>query len=200
MYTSFFKRFIDVAFSATLVLVILVPMTVIALLIKIDSKGPVFFKQVRVGKKLTTFNVLKFRTMTNEKRKVDKRIIGRAEGVTAIGYYLRRYKIDELPQLLNVLAGHMSLVGPRPSVPEQLDNMTEEEKKRYDVRPGLTGLAQVSGNIHLSWQERYVFDLRYVKNLTFYNDILILFRTIFIVLKGEEKFLDKPLKIRLNEN
>ena len=132
--------------------------------------------------------------MTNEKRTVGSTpIIGKAEGVTKVGYYLRRYKIDELPQLLNVLLGDMSLIGPRPSVPEQLHQMTEEEKHRYSVRPGLTGLAQINGNIHLSWKERFVYDLQYVNHVTFWNDIKIIFRTVFIVILGEKKFLNKPI-------
>jgi lipopolysaccharide/colanic/teichoic acid biosynthesis glycosyltransferase len=125
-----------------------------------------------------------------------KPIIGKAEGVTQIGYYLRRFKIDELPQLLNILNGDMSIVGPRPSVPEQLANMTDEEKMRYSVRPGLTGLAQINGNIHLQWKERFVYDLKYVKNITFINDLKIVFRTVFIVLFGEEKYLNKPVTIK----
>jgi lipopolysaccharide/colanic/teichoic acid biosynthesis glycosyltransferase len=90
----------------------------------------------------------------------------------------------------------MSLVGPRPSVPEQLANMSEEEKRRYSVRPGLTGLAQINGNIHLSWKERFVYDLEYVNKVTFWNDLKIIFKTIFIVILGEKKFINKPM---LNE-
>jgi lipopolysaccharide/colanic/teichoic acid biosynthesis glycosyltransferase len=123
-------------------------------------------------------------------------IIGKAVGVTKIGFYLRRFKVDEIPQLINVLLFQMSLIGPRPSMPEQLLNMTENEKKRYNIKPGLTGLSQISGNIHLSWKERYKLDLVYVNNITFLNDFKILFRTIFIVIKGEEKFLNKPFQIR----
>jgi lipopolysaccharide/colanic/teichoic acid biosynthesis glycosyltransferase len=133
--------------------------------------------------------------MTDEEHKVSK-TIGRADGVTRIGYYLRRFKIDELPQLVNVLIGDMSLVGPRPSIREQLEVMTEEEIKRYAVRPGMTGLAQVCGNIHLSWKDRYKYDLKYVNNVSFMNDLKILLRTILIIFKGEETFIDKPLAIR----
>lgn len=197
MYSRFFKRSIDFLFAFVIVLVLLLPLLLIALFIKLESKGPLFFKQSRVGKDLEIFKILKFRTMTNVKREVgDKPIIGKADGVTKIGYYLRRFKVDELPQLLNVLMGQMSLVGPRPSVPQQLAQMSEEEKRRYSVNPGLTGLSQISGNIHLSWQERYKFDLIYVDNITFLNDIGILFRTIFIVINGEEKYLNKPFQIR----
>lgn len=151
--------------------------------------------QQRVGKGLNEFQVYKFRTMTNKKHDV-KSMVGETKGVTAVGYYLRRFKIDEIPQLINVLKGEMSLVGPRPSIKIQLEEMTAEEKKRYSVRPGMTGLAQVCGNIHLSWKSRYEYDLKYVNNVSFINDIQILLRTVFIVVKGEDKFIDKPLTIR----
>ncbi len=197
MYRNFFKSILDIAVAFVILLLAFVPLLLIAVLILTESKGPLFFKQERVGKGLKPFKVFKFRTMTNEKRTVGSTpIIGKADGVTRVGYYLRRYKIDELPQLLNVLLGDMSLVGPRPSVPEQLATMTEEEKSRYSVRPGLTGLAQINGNIHLSWKERFVYDLEYVKNVSFWNDIKIIFRTVLIVVLGESKFINKPM---LNE-
>ncbi len=194
MYRNFFKPLIDFLVAFMILLVALIPLLIISILILLESNGPLFFKQERVGKDLKFFKVFKFRTMTNEKRTVGSTpIIGKAEGVTKVGYYLRRYKIDELPQLLNVLLGDMSLIGPRPSVPEQLHQMSEEEKHRYSVRPGLTGLAQINGNIHLSWKERFVYDLHYVNHVTFWNDIKIIFRTVFIVILGEKKFLNKPI-------
>ena len=197
MYRNFFKVFLDFTAAFVIILLVLLPMLIIAMLVLLESRGPLFFRQERVGKDLKLFSVYKFRTMTHEKRIVgDTPIIGKAAGVTKVGYYLRRYKIDELPQLLNVLLGDMSLVGPRPSVPEQLANMSEEEQRRYSVRPGLTGLAQINGNIHLSWKERFVYDLEYVNKVTFWNDIKIIFKTIFIVVLGEKKFINKPL---LNE-
>jgi len=197
MYKQFFKRIIDFLFSLVIVFLLFVPLLAIALVIKLESKGPIFFKQYRVGKDLKNFKILKFRTMTHIKRKVgNEPIIGKAVGVTKIGFYLRRFKVDEIPQLINVLLFQMSLIGPRPCMPEQLLNMTENEKKRYNIKPGLTGLSQISGNIHLSWKERYKLDLVYVNNITFLNDFKILFRTIFIVIKGEEKFLNKPFQIR----
>lgn len=197
MYRNFIKLIIDLAAAFVIILLVLIPMLVIAMLVLLESSGPLFFRQERVGKDLKLFRVFKFRTMTHEKRTVgDTPIIGKADGVTKVGYYLRRYKIDELPQLLNVLLGDMSLVGPRPSVPEQLNAMSDEEKRRYSVRPGLTGLAQINGNIHLSWKERFVYDLAYVNDVTFWNDIKIIFKTIFIVILGEKKFINKPM---LNE-
>jgi lipopolysaccharide/colanic/teichoic acid biosynthesis glycosyltransferase len=194
MYRNFLKPLLDFSVAFIILLVALFPLLIIAMLILVESNGPLFFKQERVGKDLKFFKVFKFRTMTHEKRTVGSTpIIGKAEGVTKVGYYLRRYKIDELPQLLNVLLGDMSLIGPRPSVPEQLRQMSEEEKHRYSVRPGLTGLAQINGNIHLSWKERFVYDLQYVNHVTFWNDIKIIFRTVFIVILGEKKFLNKPI-------
>ena len=196
MYKVWIKRLLDFSIALFLCLFLIPLILVIFVLVKVDSRGPLFFKQERVGKNLQLFHVLKFRTMTNEKRTVgDKPIIGKAAGVTRVGFYLRRLKIDELPQIFNVLQGDISLVGPRPSVKEQLANMTEEEKKRYSIRPGLTGLSQVSGNIHLSWKERYQKDLEYVRNYSFINDIKILCRTLTVIFKGEDYFLNKPLKL-----
>lgn len=188
-------------FVSLVLLVLLSPLLlIVAILVPLESSGPIFFNQERVGKNLRPITVFKFRTMTNEPHKVGKKpIIGRETGVTKFGYWLRKFKIDELPQLLSVLRGDLSLVGPRPSVREQLNNMTELEKSRYDIRPGLTGLAQVSGNIHLTWKERYKKDLEYISNISFKNDFKILLRTALLLVKGEKYFLDKPLKLN-NEN
>lgn len=200
MYKFFLKRVIDLSFSIIIILVISPLLFLVALIIPLESKGPIFFKQKRVGKGLKDIEILKFRSMTNEKREVgNKPILGKAAGVTNLGYVIRRLKIDELPQLLNVIKGDLSLVGPRPSVRSQLDSMTEEQKTRYSIRPGLTGLAQVSGNIHLSWPERYSFDLAYIKNRSFTLDMRILTRTFFLIIKGEKYFKDKPL-IQISED
>lgn len=183
-------------FCSLLLLLFLTPiLLIISLLIKLETPGPLFFMQQRVGKDLSEFQVYKFRTMTDKKHEV-KSMVGETKGVTTVGYYLRRFKIDEVPQLINVLRGEMSLVGPRPSIKNQLEEMTLDEKKRYSVSPGMTGLAQVCGNIHLSWKRRYEYDIKYVNNVSFINDISILLRTILIVVKGEERFIDKPITIR----
>lgn len=199
MYSRFLKRMIDIIVSFVL-LIFLSPILIIsAFLIIVSSKGSIFFHQNRVGKNLHIFKILKFRTMTNEKREVsDEPLIGKAPGVTPIGYILRRLKIDELPQLIHVLTGKMSLVGPRPSIPGQLKSMNEKQKQRYSIRPGLTGLAQVSGNIHLSWPQRYEFDLQYVNNISLFNDIRIIVRTVFLIVRGEKYYLNKPLKFDTN--
>ncbi|MHA7865526.1 sugar transferase [Flagellimonas marinaquae] len=200
MYSFLCKRLLDIIVS-TVLLVLLSPLLLlVAIVVPLESSGPVFFEQERVGQSLRSISVLKFRTMTNEVHEVGtKPIIGRATGVTKLGYWLRKFKIDELPQLLSVLRGDLSLVGPRPSVREQLNNMTKLEKSRYDVRPGLTGLAQVSGNIHLTWKERYKKDLEYISNISFKNDFKILLRTALLIVKGEEYFVNKPMKLN-NDN
>ena len=196
MYRNYLKRSFDFTVSLILLIFLIPFVAIAAAAIKIDSSGPVFFTQSRVGRGLVDFTVLKLRTMTHEKREVgDTPVIGKTSGVTKVGYWLRRYKIDELPQLISVLKGQMSLVGPRPSVRKQLVQMTETEKRRYSVRPGLTGLAQVCGNIHLPWKERYRYDLIYVDNISFFNDLKILARTFLLLFKGEAYFKHRPLKI-----
>jgi len=196
MYRKFLKRSIDLVVSIGLLALLSPLFVVISLVIVFTSKGPLFFIQTRVGRDVRIFRLLKFRTMTNCKHKV-KKIHGKTEEETEIGYYLRRIKVDELPQLINVMKGEMSLVGPRPSVPEQLSEMTQEEKRRYRVRPGMTGLAQVCGNIHISWKERFQYDLQSINNVSFVNDLKIILRTFLIIFIGEEKFKNNPL--RLNE-
>src|SRR5690606_31017725 len=134
----------------------------------------------------------KFRTMTDKKREVNREVLKGDAEVTKVGYYLRRFKIDELPQILNVLKGEMSLVGPRPCMPSQLAEFNEDGKYRIKVTPGLTGLAQVNGNIFLTWEERWKYDRKYVENLSFLLDVQIVLKTVGIVFLGEEKFLKKP--------
>lgn len=195
MYKEGIKSFFDFVVALLLLFGFSPLLAICVIAIKLDSKGPVFFFQERVGKDLNPMLVPKFRTMTNEKRKIGtKPIIGKAAGVTRVGFYLRRFKIDELPQLVNVLNGQMSLVGPRPSVPAHLEQMTDKEKMRYTVRPGLTGLAQVSGNIHIPWSERFQKDLEYIRNISFVNDCKIIIRTVRLIFVGEAYFVKKPLR------
>ena len=195
MYKNLIKRALDFTIALSILILLLPFFFVLAIIIKLDSKGPVFFSQERVGKDLRHLLIFKFRTMTNEKREVGTSpIIGRSKGVTNVGYYLRRFKIDELPQLVSVLKGDMSLIGPRPSIPSHLNQMTKIEKMRYSVNPGLSGLAQVSGNIHISWSERYQKDLEYIRNISFLNDMRIIIRTAQIIVIGEAYFVKKPLR------
>lgn len=184
------KRIFDFTVSLVLSIVLSPVFLIIAVLIKISSKGPVFFKQQRPGLKAEIFEVYKFRTMKpgSEQMIAGKEVLSDDDRVTTIGKYLRRFKIDELPQIFNVLKGEMSLVGPRPQRIDYLENYTKEEMKRFEMLPGLTGLAQVSGNIYLSVRERTQKDVEYVENFSLTQDLRIIFRTVGVVLLGEDKF------------
>lgn len=129
--------------------------------------------------------------MTNRQRIADREILKNDAEVTRVGKILRRFKIDELPQLINVLKGDMSLVGPRPGLPRQINEFNDDGIFRIQVRPGLTGLAQINGNIHLSWPERWKYDRHYVENVSFLLDLKIIFKTFFIIIYGEDKFVKK---------
>lgn len=180
------KRTLDVLLSG-LVLLLLLPLLVfVTVLIKLTSKGPVFFLQERLGKEGGLFQVYKFRTMTDKARNFNEQVTTETFEVTFIGKFIRRSKIDELPQLYNVLVGDMSLVGPRPCLPELLNDFNEDGAYRLKVRPGLTGLAQVNGNIYLSWEERWVLDRKYVENQSLRLDFKILLKTVLVVLLGEK--------------
>lgn len=189
------KRIIDIVFSLVIVVPFLPVWLIISLIIKLTSKGPIFFFQRRPGKNKEIFEIFKFRTM---KPGSDKMIKGQEvmkddNRVTSIGKLLRRTKIDEIPQVLNVLKGDMSLVGPRPERIESLEDYDEQISKRLNMRPGMTGLAQVSGNIYLSLEERYKLDVKYVENYSLKLDALILTRTVGVVLMGEEKYKNDPI-------
>lgn len=163
--------------------------------VKVDSKGKVIFKQKRVGKDNKIFEVYKLRTM-NERafnRKGEK--IPSHKRVTKSGKVARAVSVDELPQLINVLKGEMSIVGPRPMLVRYFPYFTEEELRRHDVKPGITGLAQVKGRAFTDWDKRFKYDLEYVDNISMYLDVKILFLTIFTVFKREGTSLKKPKNI-----
>ena len=189
------KRLFDIVVS----LVVLVPLLplwlLIALLIAVTSPGPVFFLQDRPGKDKKIFKVYKFRTMRPGSEKMVKgvEVMKDDDRVTAVGRFLRRSKLDEIPQCLNVLKGEMSLIGPRPERVASLADYDEEISKRLNMLPGMTGLAQVSGNIYLDLQERYKLDVYYVEHFSLWLDIKILLRTVGVVLFGEETYKDRPL-------
>ncbi len=175
------KRALDLA----LLVLVCVPATalgaVCALAVRLTSSGPVIFRQERVGRGGVAFEVLKFRTMTHG----DNPIIPDASVITKVGRVLRRLSLDELPQLLNVVRGEMSIVGPRPTLAYQVDKWTPRQTGRLAVRPGLTGLAQVNGRNDLSWPERIEFDLTYVEEQSIQTDLSILLRTARVMLGGE---------------
>lgn len=194
-FQFFIKRTLDILFSL-FVLTFLFPIwLLVAILIKISSKGPIFFKQERPGHNKKIFMVYKFRTMKPGSEQMTKgvEVLKDDNRITKIGKFLRRTKIDEIPQVINILKGDMSLVGPRPERISSLKDYDKEISKRLDVRPGITGLAQVSGNIYLKLNDRYKFDIYYVKNYSFLLDIKIILRTFLVIIFGEDKFKDKPL-------
>jgi len=183
------KRAIDVAVSLVGLVVLLPALSVSSVLIKVTSPGSILFRQERLGHKGRTFTIWKLRTMTDVRRNVSTEVFADHAEVTKVGKVLRRFKIDEFPQLLNILVGDMSLVGPRPSLPEQLQHYTPLAHRRLEVRPGLTGLAQVSGNIYLSWPERWEYDARYVQTMSCWLDLKIVLKTILVILLGEQRFV-----------
>jgi len=189
------KRLMDIILSLIVLIVFLPIWVVVGILIKVTSQGPIFFLQDRPGQYKKIFKVYKFRTMKigSEKMIKGQEVVKGDDRVTSIGKFLRRTKIDEIPQVINVLKGEMSLVGPRPERIASLADYDEEISKRLNMRPGMTGLAQVSGNIYLDLQDRYRFDVYYVENYSLWLDIKIIFRTVGVVLFGEDKYVDKRL-------
>lgn len=179
---SVIKRILDFVFATILVVVFCPLMLVIAALIKIDSRGPVFFRQERVGKDGKIFRIFKFRSMVWDN---DMRDFSRRDKYTHVGKVIRRLSLDELPQLFNVLAGQMSLVGPRPWVVEYWTNMSKEERVRSKVLPGITGLAQVKGRNKISIFSKIEYDIIYVQNFSFKQDVKIILLTILTVFSGK---------------
>ena len=178
MYKHFFKRLIDFFVSFIGMLFLLLPMLIIAIAIKCDSKGPVFLKQPRTGYKGKIFKLYKFRTMIVETHYADGTWIPHDKRCTRVGRIIRKLSIDELPQLINVLKGEMSLIGPRPWIPEYYENFTDEQRKRCDVLPGITGLAQANGRNAITVFEKIKYDIKYVGNITFLGDIKIIIDTV----------------------
>ena len=185
---QYIKRFIDIVLSLGAIVFLSPVLLVLAVLIKLDSKGPVLFRQKRVGKGKTHFEILKFRTMYADVPKdVPTHLLADpASKITKIGRFLRKSSLDELPQIFNILKGEMSIIGPRPALWNQFDLIEERDKYgANDVRPGLTGLAQVLGRDELPIDIIARYDGDYVKNISFSNDVKIFFRTIFSVASAD---------------
>lgn len=195
MYRKHFKRPIDFIFALFLLLITSPLLVISALLIKIDSKGPVLFKQRRIGKNNKEFSIYKFRTMKVETEKNGEKLTD-SERLTKAGKFLRKTSLDEIPQCINILKGEMSFIGPRPLPIRYLPYYTEEELKRHNILPGISGLAQVKGRNLLSWKDRFQWDVSYVENLSIKLDIKILYLTILRVFKKENIVLkdQNPLK------
>lgn len=179
------KRFLDIIFSLFLLVILSPVFIVLFILIRIKIGSPIFFRQKRPGKDEKIFELIKFRSMTNEKDQ-DGNLLPDKDRLTKFGKFLRKSSLDELPELWCILKGDMSFVGPRPLSQYYLPYYTEEESIRHNVRPGLTGLAQINGRNKLDWDERLKLDIEYVKTLSFINDVKIFLKTFVKVYKGSD--------------
>ena len=191
MYERFFKRVIDIVLSVIGIIICLIPMIITAIAIKIDSPGPVLFKQKRIGYKGKVFTIYKFRSMCQGAEHTGTGVYSGADDmrVTRVGKIIRATSIDELPQLFNIIKGDMSFIGPRPPLtyhPWPIKEYTEEQLHMFDARPGITGWAQVNGRKGVEWHKRIELNCWYVDNMSLWLDIKILFTTFFKVLKNED--------------
>lgn len=184
MYAKCLKRVIDFTLSLTALLVLSPVFLILIILGAVKMGGNPFFTQARPGKNEKIFKLVKFRSMTN-KKDADGNLLPDDQRLTKYGRILRATSLDELPELLNILLGHMSIVGPRPLLVRYLPLYNEQQRHRHDVRPGLTGYAQINGRNALSWEDRFALDVEYVNKLSFTMDVKIVFGTIKAVLKRE---------------
>ena len=184
MYKSLFKRLFDILFSFFGIVVAFIPMVIIAVLIKLDSKGEIVFRQKRIGRNGKVFEIYKFRSMCVGAEGTGSGVYsGKNDSrVTKVGRFLRATSLDEIPQLFNVLFGHMSFIGPRPPLtyhPWPIEDYTEEQLRMFEVRPGISGWAQVNGRKEVEWNKRIQLNVWYVDNVSFLLDLKILFLTVF---------------------
>lgn len=191
-YEKYGKRAFDLVFATTGVIITAPIVVTAAVAVKCETPGPALFRQTRVGQGASHFTIYKLRTM-REGNTSSGEVLPDNPDTTKVGSVLRRLKIDEIPQLYNVVRGDMSLVGPRPLLPSMLTDVDEVGRYRFLVRPGLTGHAQTNGNVSLSWPDRWSYDRRYVEKLSFSFDAKILAKTVLVVLLGEDRFKKKGL-------
>jgi lipopolysaccharide/colanic/teichoic acid biosynthesis glycosyltransferase len=196
-YSRFFKRFLDILLSSVGLLLLSLPLLLIVLWIKSDSNGPVFFIQKRLGLGGEIFSIFKFRTMNHRQRISTEQIFPDHPEVTKAGRILRRFKLDEIPQLINVLKGDMSTIGPRPCLPELQNKFDENGRARLKVRPGLFGLADIKGGYFLTWPQRWVHDRYYVEHLSLWLDIKLLFMALPVILFDEDFYLKRDKKAKM---
>lgn len=202
-YARYVKRILDVVISLVILVIFSPVFLVLSILIIIKLGTPIFFCQKRIGKDNKTFTLIKFRSMTGEKNKKGE-LLSDAERLTSFGKVMRATSLDELPELINILFGDMSLIGPRPLPVIYFDYYTDEELKRHSVKPGLTGLAQVNGRNAISWEEKFFYDLKYIKSISLGMDMKILLKTVINVLQKKDigQGSDRPesLHIQRKEN
>ncbi len=181
MYLNFIKPICDFSCSLIAIILLLPVFIILIITLLIANKGDIFFIQKRPGKNGKVFNIIKFRTMNNKKNK-EGILLPDAERLTAIGKFIRKTSLDEIPQLLNVVKLDMSLIGPRPLLTSYYHLYNSHQMRRHEVKPGITGLAQVNGRNTISWNEKFDYDVWYVDNLSLFLDIKILFKTILKVI------------------
>ena len=184
MYARYIKRWLDFILSLLAIIILSPILLIVALLVRIKLGSPVIFKQERPGLHEKIFTLYKFRTMTDEKDK-DGNLLPDDQRLTKFGKLLRSTSLDELPELFNILKGDMSIVGPRPQLVEDMIFMSLDQRQRHNVRQGLTGLSQINGRNNITWEEKLRYDLDYIQNITFFNDLKIIFKTIYKVCKRE---------------
>ena len=189
MYRNYLKRLFDIVSSCAVLIFASPVLLFLALLIRIRLGAPVIFSQVRPGKDGKLFRLYKFRSMTDA-RDTDGKLLPDAERMTSFGRKLRATSLDELPELINIIKGDMSVVGPRPQLVRDMVFFTPEEMKRQSVLPGLTGLAQINGRNNIDWKGRFRYDLQYIRHITFAEDMRIIYRTIFKVGAQEDVATD----------
>lgn len=193
MYAKYIKRPMDFCLSLCAILVLSPVLLILTVVGVFAMKGNPFFTQQRPGKDEKIFKLIKFRTMTCETDGEGK-LLPDEKRLTKYGKFLRSTSLDELPELINILKGDMSIVGPRPLLPEYLPYYTEEEKHRHDVRPGLTGLAQINGRNAIDWDTKLTFDVEYVSDINFIEDVKIIYLTVYKVLKHDDILVGKEFK------
>ncbi len=184
MYKKYLKRVMDFLLSLIALIILSPVLIVLAILVRIKLGRPVLFKQERPGKNEKIFQLYKFRTMTDERNK-EGEVLSDEVRLTSFGKRLRTTSLDELPELFNILKGDMSIIGPRPLLVKYLPRYNEQQRRRHEVRPGLSGLAQVNGRNAISWEDKFRYDLEYVDNVTFLGDWKIILQTVWSVLKRE---------------
>lgn len=184
IYERYIKRLIDIVLSGCALVVLSPVLLIVALLVRSKLGSPVLFKQKRPGLNEEIFEMYKFRTMTDE-RDENGELLPDEVRLTSFGKKLRSTSLDELPELINIFKGDMSIVGPRPLLVAYLERYNEEQKKRHLVRPGITGLAQVEGRNALSWNEKFAYDIEYINNISFTKDVKIILKTVGVVFKRE---------------
>lgn len=185
MYKNHIKRLLDIVISFLVIVLFFWLYLILAILVRVKLGSPVLFKQQRPGKDEKIFNLYKFRTMT-DKRDENGDLLPDSERLTVFGKKLRSTSLDELPEFFNILKGDMSFIGPRPLLVKYLPLYNEEQRHRHDVRPGLTGWAQVNGRNLLSWEDRFEKDVFYVNNISFLMDIKIVFMTVAVVFRHND--------------